>query len=84
MNKNQFYAECAALLGVEHLGTPFPHYRRTRWNNRMAGQGRFPDRGIIRVFGTTVHVALNNPTLRGYYHDMDSALVAIKNALENS
>jgi hypothetical protein len=63
MNNEQFYAECAALLGTTHEGKPFPylHSRRTRWNNRIAGQGRFPGRGVIRVFGDSVHVALHSP-----------------------
>lgn len=63
MNDEQFYAECAALLGTTHEGTAFPYRKRTRWNNRTPGRGRFTGRGTIRVFGDIVHVALNNPSL---------------------
>ena len=63
MTDEQFYEECASLLGTTHEGQPFPFYKRTRWNNRTAGRGRFPGRGIIRVFGDVVHVSLNNPAL---------------------
>ena len=51
------------MLGTVHEGQPFPHYKRTRWNNRSAGQGRFPNKGTIRVFGNDVHVALRNPNV---------------------
>lgn len=60
---NDFYRECARLLNTTHEGQPFPYRYRTRWNNRVAGQGRFPNHGIIRIFGDMVHVALTSPTL---------------------
>jgi hypothetical protein len=63
MTDEQFYAECAALLGSPHEGEPFRFHKRTRWNNREPGQGRFPGRGIIRSFGSTVHVALLDPAI---------------------
>jgi hypothetical protein len=63
MNDEQFYAECAALLGTTHDDTPFPYRKRTRWNNRTPGRGRFPGRGVIRVFGDSVHVALSSPSI---------------------
>jgi hypothetical protein len=56
-----FYQRCAELLGVPYTYRPFPYRRRTRWNNRSAGNGRFEGRGLIRLFGQTVHVALNAP-----------------------
>jgi hypothetical protein len=66
MNNDDFYRECARLLGCPYDCKPFPykHSGRTRWNNRAAGSGRFEGHGIIRVFGDTVHVALTNPPLR--------------------
>ncbi len=81
MTNEEFYAECAALLGVDHEGKPFTHYRRTRWNNRTPGQGRYPGCGIIRVFGSTVHIALNSPSLSGTFSSKEDALVAIRNLL---
>ena len=63
MTNESFYAECAALLGCSYDGKPFPYHKRTRWNNRTPGQGRFPGHGIIRVFGSLVHVALTNPQI---------------------
>jgi len=79
MTNEEFYAECAALLGVPHEGQAFPYYRRTRWNNRKPGQGRYEGRGIVRVFGSMVHVALNDPLLHEVFPSKEAALEAIKN-----
>ncbi|RYF14259.1 MAG: hypothetical protein EOO77_14510 [Oxalobacteraceae bacterium] len=59
--ENDLYAEFAALLGTQHEGQPFPWGRRNRWNNRIAGRGRFPGHGIIRIFGDVVHFAIHHP-----------------------
>lgn len=61
MTIDEFYAECAALLGTASEGKAFTHYKRTRWNNRIAGRGRFPGHGIIRAFGDVVHIHLYAP-----------------------
>jgi len=53
----EFYIKCSDILNVEFIDHSFTHYKRTRWNNRSAGNGRFPGFGIIRVFGDKVHVA---------------------------
>ena len=60
MNK-EFYDKCADIMGTTHdYRTPVP--RRTRWNNRLLGNGRFPNRGVIRPFGDKcIHVMLTNP-----------------------
>ena len=51
----------AALLNTTYEGEAFPWYRRTRWNNRKPGSGRFPEFGLIRCFGDTVHTNLHHP-----------------------
>lgn len=63
MTNEAFYRECARLLGTSYDCVPFPFRKRTRWNNRTAGSGRFPGHGIIRVFGDEVQVALTCPKL---------------------
>lgn len=60
---NDFYEECAKILGVDYECEGFPYRKRTRWNNRKAGNGRFPGFGIIRVYGDVVHVALRKPII---------------------
>lgn len=61
MTNENFYAECAALLNTTYDCKPFPWYKRTRWNNRKPGSGRFPGFGLIRCFGDQVHMSLNSP-----------------------
>ena len=56
-----FYDRCAELLGVEHQFAPFRYGKRTRWNNRKPGSGRFPGRGLVRAFGNHVHLSLYRP-----------------------
>ena len=63
MNVDDFYAECAVILGVAHEGEEFTHYKRTRWNNRRPGRGRFPGAGLIRVFGDVVHINIRSPVI---------------------
>ena len=84
MTDEEFYAECAALLGADHEGHPFPYRKRTRWNNRIPGRGRFKNAGLIRIFGNQIHVALTKPRIMGIYDSKDVALRAIRGMMENS
>ena len=56
-----FYEKCAEILGTTYECKSFPYYRRTRWNNRSPGNGRFEGFGIIRKFGDHYQVALTRP-----------------------
>lgn len=57
-----FYQKCAELLGVPDTYSPRIYTRITRWNNRMAGNGRFEGFGLIRLIsGSHVHIALRHP-----------------------
>lgn len=48
--KKEFYARCGEILGIEHdWQEPVP--RRTRWNTRNLGNGRFPGFGLVQMFG---------------------------------
>jgi hypothetical protein len=70
-----FYAACADLLGAEHVYRRFPFRRKTRWNNRLAGNGRFPGFGLIRLFGSHVHVHLRAPVaVNRWFESRESAL----------
>lgn len=79
MTEDDFYAECARILNTEALGVKFPHYKRTRWNNRKAGRGRFAGRGIIRCFGDRVQIALSNPVLQKNVDSKEEALEVLRN-----
>jgi hypothetical protein len=61
MDDATFYGACAAILGTTYDCTPFTGRVRTRWNNRRPGGGRFPEFGLIRLFGDHVHVAIHAP-----------------------
>ena len=50
--EQEFYAKCSELLNVKHkYYKPVP--RRTRWNTRLIGNGRYPGFGVIRIFSKT-------------------------------
>ena len=73
----------AQLLECETDYTPYPYTKKTRWNNRSPGNGRYPGRGIVRRFnGTNIHLFLRIPLINGAFADADSALTAIKQAKE--
>lgn len=59
--KEAFYAQCGEILGIEHNWNT-PVARRTRWNARRIGNGRFPGYGLIRVYGDQVMVTNHSGT----------------------
>lgn len=60
--ERKFYQRIAEILGVPDNYKSFPYQKKTRWNNRTAGNGRFEGYGLIRMFGPNcIHVALINP-----------------------
>ena len=83
-NENEvegFYQSVAKLLGSEHEYKPFPYRKRTRWNNRTAGNGRFVGFGVVRVYSSSViHVMLNSPKLNKTFSNYADALEAIGDA----
>jgi hypothetical protein len=82
MNKQEFYEQVAEILNYNYELTPFAYYKRTRWNNRTAGSGRFIGHGIIRAFGDNlISVCLHTPKINGTFNSYDSALTAIKNSV---
>jgi hypothetical protein len=59
--RNMFYEKCAEILGTTYECESFPYRRRTRWNNRSPGNGRYEGFGLIRKFGDNYQVALTHP-----------------------
>lgn len=68
----EFYDKCAALMGTTHeYHEPVP--RRTRWNTRRLGNGRFPNRGVIRPYNAScIHVMLSNPPMTKTFTSVDA------------
>ncbi|PZR77762.1 MAG: hypothetical protein DI537_42820 [Stutzerimonas stutzeri] len=57
----------------------FPYRYRTRWNNRSPGRGRFPGFGMIRAFGTIVHIHLHDPKpIAGVFDSFEDALAHLR------
>lgn len=78
MTEADFYLKIADLLGVEYFYSP-PLGKKTRWNNRDPGNGRFPGRGLVRRYNSTfIHVHLFKPAMIGIYTSEDAVLDKIK------
>jgi hypothetical protein len=59
--KREFYENCAEILDIQHdYNDPVP--RRTRWNTRFLGNGRFPGFGLVQCFGSSVRVVSKHGT----------------------
>lgn len=84
MDNEDFYNKCAELLGVDHDYLPFKYAYRTRWNNRTPGSGRFPGRGIIRKFGSQIHVALNDPVSHHAIYNSEEEVLTFLRSLDIS
>ena len=55
-NPADFYQQCADILQVPHNYVE-PVSRRTRWNNRHPGNGRYEGYGLIRRYNASfIHV----------------------------
>lgn len=80
MVEEGFYKKCAELLGVPDTYRRYPYSKRTRWNNRAPGNGRFEGYGMIRLFGSKVHMALRSPIAANrWFNTTDEALAFLGN-----
>ena len=87
LNENQiaecaFYQAVADVLGCSHDYDPWIYDRRTRWNHRRLGNGRYAQHGMVRRYSATlIHVSLRVPELHGCYQSESHALEAITQAV---
>ena len=59
--KREFYAKCSEILRIEHnYNDPVP--KRTRWNTRLLGNGRFSGFGLVQCYGSMVRVISKHGT----------------------
>lgn len=77
--KENFYERCAEILGVDYDGSPFPYRKRTRWNNRVPGQGRYHGYGVIRDFGGIIHLAFSHPPNNKQFTSQEECLEFLRN-----
>jgi hypothetical protein len=74
-----FHRAVAEVLECDSHYEKFPFGRRTRWNNRKAGNGRYIGHGVVRWFGPShILVHLITPPVQGLFHSPDAALDAIR------
>lgn len=59
--KEEFYTRCSEILNIDHV-FKIPVPRKTRWNTRFLGNGRYKGFGTIRCFGSVVIVASKSGT----------------------
>ncbi len=79
-SKEEFYRECAALLGARHDFRPWRQGSPNRWNNRRPGNGRFPGFGMVRYHSPSlVQVALRRPVaFRATFASTADAITALR------
>ena len=78
MEKEAFYAECAAILNVDYKFVEALPYRR-RWGQRTPGNGRLEGIGLIRYFGPSyITVTLRNPNCSRSFRDIESVFIFLK------
>lgn len=53
MTKEEFWMLCDSILGIQ-TQKPINIRRRTRWNNREPGSGRYPGIGLIRYYSSEI------------------------------
>lgn len=59
--KEAFYAKCAEILNIEHV-FHIPVRKKTRWNTRFLGNGRYPGFGLVQCYGCVVRVVSKHGT----------------------
>lgn len=70
----QFYQQCADILGIKHEFT-VRYAKRTRWNHRNPGNGRFSGYGTIRWFSReNIHLAFHSPLVTMTFSSPDECL----------
>jgi hypothetical protein len=84
MVEESFYKTIAELLGCDtHDYKPYPYSKRTRWNNRSPGNGRYLGHGVIKRYNSTVIlVNLHTPHVVGYFTNEQTVFDTIKTALK--
>ena len=75
--KREFYSKCSQILNIEHeFHVPVP--RRTRWNTRRLGNGRYPGFGVIQCYGSMIRVMSKRGThIFSSYEEVYSYLLIV-------
>lgn len=78
--EGRFYATCAELLGTSHSYKPWSGRPPNRWNNRHAGNGRYPGFGTIQMYSPTlIRVNLRAPrSINRMFRSAEEVYAAIR------
>lgn len=61
LKQEEFYTKCGEILTISHTYNT-PYARKTRWNDRKPGNGRYEGFGTIRRFSESlIHVTSKYP-----------------------
>jgi hypothetical protein len=66
--KHEFYDTVSSILNIDH-DYHDPARRRTRWNARNLGNGRYPGFGLVQCFGSSVRVMSKHGTKIFYSYE---------------
>ncbi len=79
IEEEQFYTEVAKILNAETVYKRFPYSKKTRWNNRNPGNGRYEGRGLVRYYShNCIHICLSNPRLNKMCKSTEEAYAALR------
>jgi hypothetical protein len=68
-----FYQNVSDLLKCDDHKYFETYEKKTRWNNRNPGNGRFANHGLVRYYNSScVHVNLYNPGIFGIFSVEDT------------
>jgi hypothetical protein len=66
--KHEFYNTVSSILNIDH-DYHDPVRKRTRWNARNLGNGRYPGFGLVQCFGSSVRVMSKHGTKIFYSYE---------------
>ena len=82
--EERFYKQCAEILKVDYIFRPY-FIKKTRWNRRNPGNGRFEGFGLIRRYSKdNIHMILSYPIIvNTLFKSEDSVFLFLKEMINN-
>lgn len=69
--EQDFYAKCSEILNIDHE-YHVPFHKKTRWSNRVLGNGRYEGFGVIQVFNKQLfHIMSSKHGVHMFYNEDD-------------
>lgn len=77
MTDEEFYTKVAEVLETDYTFWKPTGLWKKRWGPRDPGNGRYPGHGLVRIFGSQVHVSLYDPPLSKVFDSKEMAFAEI-------